>query len=401
MTNHLFEKELLFAAARSPFKSNRQKTVGELATPSLDWDYVLAISRRHGIAPLLFQELAQAKVANQVPTGTYETLRRIYLSSLMGNRRLYQKLLPVLDAFDDHSVPTMLLKGAALCLTTYTDMALRPFGDLDILVPQNKVHLCQGLMEELGYILVENNYFPVPDELNDQLGCEWTYHCDRAVIELHWDLIDKLAPFRVDISSFWDDAEEVEVEGNRALVMNPRNQLIHLCLHQYKHHWNHLRDLTDVALIVDKFGPCLDWELLYSVARAQGLERCVYYTLALANQVLDASIPDSQLAPLLDGSPPSRIARSTRDLIAANILEDHLPRRFWELMLVDGTRNKLRLFGKILAHPFPRSEEHKQPVLQGDAPKNRITAAFKSVYFYRRLTMEFLRHFVRALKHSG
>lgn len=399
MIDHLCEKELIIAAARSPIKTKRHKSVGELVTPSLDWNYILEKSLNHGIAPLLFQALAQSEVAKQIPNSSFETLRKIYLSSLLSNMNLYKKLVPVLDAFNKHSVPTMLLKGAALCLTTYKDMALRPFGDVDILVPHDKVHLCQGLMEELGYNLVTNNYFPIPDEQNDQLGCEWTYQCNGAVIELHWNLIDKLAPFPIDISSFWEGAEEVDVEGRRALVMSPHNQLIHLCLHQFKHHWNHIRDLTDVAVVIEKFDHRLDWELLYSVARAQGLSRSVYYTLALTNQVLDASIPDSLLAPLIKDSPPSRIATSTRNLIAGNILENHMPRRFWGLLLVDGTRNRLKLVGKIFAHPFPRSDDHMQPASRGDEPNNRIAQAIKSVFFYRRLTVEFMRYFVRNLRH--
>lgn len=395
------EEGLIIAAARQPLAAGLNQDIGGLASGPVDWGYILRTGGRHGVLPMLFQAINNANAKDRVPAAVYDQLQKIYFSSLLNNRHLYQKLAPLLDAFGSHSVPILLLKGAALCLTTYTDMALRQLGDIDILVPREKVKLCQNLMEDLGFSLILNNYFPIPDDRNDELGCEWSYRMDGTVIELHWRLINTLAPFQVDTSLYWQGARQVEIEGLPALIMNPDNQLLHLCLHQFKHLWGHVRDLTDIALFLEHYRDELDWVYIASEAKSQGLERCVYYSVALANQILgdddSAALALGQL-----GYRPGKIASGVQSLIAENMLEKNLPRRLWELILVDGNWNRLRLAAHALAHPFPRSEEGGMAAsdssIGNKSHTGKALAAFRTAFYYRRLLFRFSRHLLRDIK---
>ena len=138
MTDLTREDRLIIAASRYPLAAGRNQDFKVLASVSLDWEYILRNGGRHGILPMLFQAINDAGARDRVPARSFEQLQMVYFSSLLNNRQLYQELLPLLDAFKEHSVPCILLKGGALCLTIYSDMALRPFGDIDIMVPPGK-----------------------------------------------------------------------------------------------------------------------------------------------------------------------------------------------------------------------------------------------------------------------
>lgn len=389
------EKDLLFGCARYPLRSFSSHDLAALLQAQLNWNYVLMTAGSHGLAPLLFRVLTEYGVHDTVPPPVQEKLKTAYLASLMRNQWLYGELAAFLKPAAAQDVPVILLKGAALCLTLYEDMALRPFGDLDILVRQHDVNAGRRILEDLDFDVIPGIYFPVSDEDNSRLGCEWSYHRDGAVIELHWNLINSLEPFRVDIDLFWDGAQEVSVAGNRALVMTPGTQLLHLCLHQFKHRWEHLRDLLDISLLIERQGRAIDWERLAATANAQGLGRCVYYSISLCQQVLDLDASQMGLERFLGRSRPTLIARDMQELIAAEILSERLPRRLWEVLMVDGARAKLSRILLILAHPFPRTD-HGHPGRERETSlRGKMMAPVRSLYFHRDILVKAPRYLLR------
>lgn len=396
MIKHSHENSLLAAAAALVIDSGRQQDVDELLAHDLNWRYLLEAAGRHGTIPLLFRAASASPMSSAIPGDVLETLRHTYLVSLMQNQKHYNSLKQVLTSLDENQVPVIVMKGAALCLTIYDDIALRPFGDLDILVHRKDVTLCQQRIESLGYELIRGIYFPLSDEENDEKGCEWSYRKEASVVEIHWDLLSRTTPLNIDIDLFWRDPVTVEFNGRKTLLMSPENQLIHLCLHQYKHHWEHLRDLVDVGLLLKESGESLDWDLVVANSKSQGLELCVYYTLALAQKLLAIELPSGSMAELLGQSRPSRAAGATLSLIVDRFFEENLPRRFWELILVRGFRTRVGLVREILRNPFPRHENRTTP--HTSSRSGRAAAAMRSLLYYRSLFINFFRHVSRSRK---
>ncbi len=397
--NNESENNLILESARTLLKSADDAKFAKLLARYLDWDYLLETLNRHKLTPLFFWRLNESGLSDLIAANQFEKLRTIYLSSVLNNHKLYQHLSRVLALFAEKEIPVILLKGAALGINTYPDSALRPFGDLDIMVHKKDVRQGQKLLGDLGYQLVKNIYFPVPDERNDELGCEWTYHLDSTVVELHWSLIDKLNPFNVDIERFWNNVEPVNVNKQRALVLNPANQILHLCLHQSKHLWKHLRDLTDIGLIMENFAARIDWEKLYFDAKSQDLDLCIFYSISLAQKVLEISVPPDATDIMTKLNHSTFIGKGLEEMIAAHILEEHLPRRFWKLLTVKGAKNKVISATSALSHPLPRSQERtsisdiRKPV----SFLGKVSAAFKSSFYYRKLFFEFPRYLVKSL----
>ncbi|MHB8143662.1 MAG: nucleotidyltransferase domain-containing protein [Thermoleophilia bacterium] len=382
------EKELLIGCARLPLRNFQNTDISEAPFDRLDWDNLIDTARRHGLAPLLFKTITDTGVHDRVPPLALKKLKSAYLSSLLGNQILYRELSAPLAAMAAEEIPVILMKGAALCQTIYSDMALRPFGDLDILVPRDRVEPCRRILADLGFELICGIYFPVSDEDNSRVGCEWSYQHDGKILELHWDLINLLEPFRVDINTFWKGAQPIEISGNNALVMSPEAQLLHLCLHQFKHRWEHLRDLVDISILIEKQGSEIDWRGLAATARSQKLGRCFYYTVNLCHHVLGVETGQLHLENFLSRPRPLLIAQDMQNLMATEILSDRLPRRLWEPLMVQGARSKLsRLFG-ILAHPFPRADQGRPGFNRETTLSGKLAAPLRSIYFHRVLLLK-------------
>lgn len=392
---HIAENNLLIATARHPLKSATGGDFTQLLDQVTDWDYLLPAAGKQGLSPLLFKIISEMGASDRLPPGAFEFLTRSYFASLMLNQRLFNELYPILQAFSDNSIPVMLLKGAALCQTVYDDMGLRPFGDIDILVSEADVQRAGHIMEELGFEIVLGIY-RVSDDHNAEFGWHWAYHKGDNVIELHWDLTERSGPFHLDMDQYWQGAIPVKVEGHSALIMNEECQLIHLCLHQFKHQWQHIRDLTDVALLAEKIGAEGHWDSMLKMARSQGLDRCVYFNLALANRVLGLPVDGFPLSEFINKPKPGRVSSAMIELIAANIFSEHLPRRFWQLPMVHGLRSKKEVLRRIFTEPVERDLQPGQtakPVKTGTVKK--FQAAFRSLFYYRHLIGGFLRQLLR------
>ncbi len=353
-------------------------------------------SNRHRVSPLLFHHLGSVEDAGRdaVPGEIFEGLRKSYVYSLMNNSRLMKRLEPLLEAFNDRGIPLFILKGPALCMTVYPDPGLRPFTDLDLLIRRQDLPAAKEIMPRLGYELVSGCYRN-PDHLNEQLGCEWSYVNQGTVAEIHWDLLDKLAPYSIDIERFHRKAVKKKVGGKEVLIFSPENQLMHLCLHQYKHHWENLRELTDIHAVLVEYGDAMDWEQVLADSAVHGISRCVYYSLRLATDVLGAHAPPAFMADIRAQAGAGWWGERLTGIIEEDILADHLPRRLWKLILVNGYRDRLEVLREIMARPFASKGDSAKAAEVKSGALGKAKTLLKAGYKNRGVATDFLKGIFR------
>ncbi len=121
----------------------------QLAPPSMDdlfidWEDAgnrnafLEMADRRGVAPWCYYQLVRPESKIAVPDSLKEVLKSRYMATLLANQQklaLFRQIETVLGA----AIPVALLKGMALAFWVYPDEALRPMGDLDLLVPEELV----------------------------------------------------------------------------------------------------------------------------------------------------------------------------------------------------------------------------------------------------------------------
>ena len=125
------ENRLLLACART---EPDVQHIQALVEREPDWQGILRKTERWGLAPLVYTNLRQAAQSGQVPKPVAERLRHLYHRDTIHGVARRELLRATLLRFAEASVPVIVLKGAALATLVYPSPALRPMGDLDLLV---------------------------------------------------------------------------------------------------------------------------------------------------------------------------------------------------------------------------------------------------------------------------
>src|SRR3989338_5967900 len=102
----------------------------KLLKDNLDWGYIADQSCQEGTAALLYYHLKK----ESLPKQSLMKLKDIYYKISALNMRILGETKKLLKIFNDENIPVILLKGTFLVENIYKNIALRPVGDIDILI---------------------------------------------------------------------------------------------------------------------------------------------------------------------------------------------------------------------------------------------------------------------------
>lgn len=307
-----------------------------------DWQTVLARARQHGLSGLLYRSLEMQARAD-VPPDVRQALRETYLRTNVAQLLAYGELAALMDIFRAAQIPFIVLKGAALSRTLYSDPALRPFGDLDLLVHEHDHARATELVLAREYQAVVEMSAGSDSALWGQQTFVRTGN-QPARVELHWHLF--VTPYyrqRARLAWFWDECETFDVSGHSAQTFNVSAQLLHLAAHSSLHHsetrfiW-----LYDLALLLARHGDTLAWDKISASARVFGLMRALQTALQQTATVWQVPLP-SQAQAIFTAAPAEPYER----IVFALTRSRHKPARWLSDGLYYGGAHY------FLAHLFP------------------------------------------------
>jgi hypothetical protein len=222
-------------------------------------------------------------------------LRNHFHDNNVRNVFLTAQMYKILKALEARSISAVPFKGPALAAAVYGNLALRQFGDLDILVHKRDVARAREMLVSLGY---QPQYRLTRAQETAFLRYEREYtfvHSDtRDAVELHWELAPKSFPFSLDTDRLWRHLEQVSLNGNRVPTFSPEDLLLFLCVHGAAHLWARLGWVCDVAELIRTYAN-MDWERLTNRAGEFGIERMLLLGIFLANELLQAPLPEDVL----------------------------------------------------------------------------------------------------------
>jgi hypothetical protein len=314
-----------------------------------DWEALMLLSVRHGVASLLYHRLKEGHREVIMPSDTENTLRLSYISNLARNTKIYHELRNVLRCFDTAGIPAILLKGAHLAADVYGDIALRPMTDLDIMVKADD-------LARAFDILVGEGYSP-EQHVNIDTVCSVSKHVPTLTgksglrLELHWTIKEPSLSFPVRAENLWGKAQPLTAEGLDTLVLSCEDLLTYLCIHFSLQHCfnNSLRPLCDIHQTIERFCGVLNWQEVMKRTYAWGAEKSVALSLYLAKKWLHTPIPE-EMSRLLDGicSNPEVIGISEELIFTDNALaSDNIVR----LSSIPGLADKTRHFMQTIFQP--------------------------------------------------
>lgn len=133
----------------------------------------------------------------------------------------------VANALTDHLVPMRVLKGPATS-ALYSDPLLRPYVDIDLLVPGDRFADAAELLTKMGHHRRSVELRPGFDR---RFGKGATFHrAADANIDLHRTLLSGPYAFLIEPSTLFDRPAEIEVAGTHLEALCPEAQFVHACI---------------------------------------------------------------------------------------------------------------------------------------------------------------------------
>ena len=205
-------------------------------------------------------------VKTSVPPQLRDELRLVHHEYWAENLRRFQRLQELLPWFEAIGVPTLVLKGMAISVLHYRNMALRPMSDIDILVPENRAPEVVGRLQHEGWTSV---YYP-PSASKARYLYRHRHalalaHPRYGALDLHWHALAD-ATFRGADRCFWNDSVPLAVNTIQTRALNPTDQLMHACVHGFRaSRVPAIRWIADAMIILRTSQ--MDWTRLVNLAR--------------------------------------------------------------------------------------------------------------------------------------
>lgn len=262
-----------------------------LATPDLEWTYLLRMADQEHITGALTVSLRRRGLFDDLPRAGRDALHRRYFMGTEINTRIKSQAEEAVRLLNSAGCTPMLLKGGLYLFETPPEaLGGRVLRDLDMVVPGDALEACVGVLREAGY---------VPEGEHDS----WTYHYrplhhkdEIVAIELHIRAGEQRN--FITVEEAWAEAVPIEAAGLKMVALAPAHRVMHNIFHSEIQDAGSalgavcLRQLCDLAAICVGFTESLDWRSIESRMERHGMGRLFRARMHLAVQLLGAPAPD-------------------------------------------------------------------------------------------------------------
>jgi len=328
-----------------------------------DWVSLPALAEIHGMSPLLWHHLRNAQA--KIPAETARVLRGLYLRHRLNNQIHLRVLLEMMEILQRENIRPLVLKGLALAHTLYSDPALRPVSDLDLLFQQSEVMPALRLLKEAGFQVEFPTSKPIPKSivvtapLRDGI---------RVSIEAHHYDPKGRAPdgSRDDeFIGFNSPPEAVRLDEGTFLAPPPLETLLYLSRHLGRHLFEtpperplQLKWMADMVSLVERHAALLDWDNLRRTHPELLTRLELFYSLTPIPTALSGILPIRRISPPADwgkhpsGWPHRKISQWKRFGFWRFLKQTFSPPPLWWLRLTYGIEERSAFFYGRVVYPL-------------------------------------------------
>lgn len=256
------------------------------------WDAVDRLARGHRLEPRLHRATTGEHDLPGIPAPLREAWRREYFTALSAAVALLDQRDRAVRVLAARGVRPLVVKGAALGGVLYPDPAVRPMGDLDLLLPRGSMARLAGLPESLREAGVDPGRFEIEED--------------------HHDLtMDGIFP--IELEALWKTAVPAPFAPAEAFVPCLEDQLLLTAVSCCRNGFWNLVLVLDAAEMIRQHGNRLDLNRLAERARNWRLDWALDTLLALAAALFGEAAPAALRERL---EPPALRRRVLRNLLA-------------------------------------------------------------------------------------
>ncbi|HEX6729321.1 MAG TPA: nucleotidyltransferase family protein, partial [Pyrinomonadaceae bacterium] len=315
------ENEVLLLCARTAATETIVQRLRSLATPSIDWDYLFKLARRHSVVPLVYTQLRE-HASDLVPSKHLIRFKENYQENVARNLVLTAELVRVLTSLSGAGVEAVPFKGPVLALFAYDHLALRRFVDLDIIVRKEDVFKAKDVLLDLGYAV--SGALSSDQEallLRTQHSVQFELEGRRILTELHTEVASHLFASSVSANDLWSQLITLRLNDREVRSLSAEDLLFSLSVHGSRHLWERLSWICDIAELISRHD--VDWTSLMSRAARTDCERMFYLGPFVAQALLETDLPREVRSKLENDSRLKSLAREIRERLFNG--PEHIP----------------------------------------------------------------------------
>ena len=380
-----------------------------LITDDLDWSRIAEIVKTNRMETLLIGWLTQLDRLNQLPVDARQILQEGAEKYAQNAAIMGDSLQIYLQLAAERNIETAVLKGLSISINLYDNAAMRPGGDIDILVREKDV---AASMEILDQMKIGQNW---PNLMHDDYYTRHHLHQQRCTAdlklwyEIHWALDHPLTRLTIDYEGMMDRATAGTLLDAPLHDLSWPDNLIALSVHLVKHAVYltsilHRPDLAriiladgmlmyflDVVELLQRHGEQLDWQQTIDLCHRYGTAEMVGAVLQVCEQLFDVALPDGALAklPVL---PPNRLKRHIMNRAVEHETAVYLNQpqsRLWHFLLVTNGAFILRPIRllDLLDYFFP-GRDYLQRKYQSSGGITAVSHSFRALIQYGRVGID-------------
>lgn len=338
------EQMLLLRAALLPGPEARKAALAWLA--AVDIDRIDLASQR--LLPLLHGRLRELEIEDpRLPMIQGIKKRAWYINTL-----LLRRAGEVLGLLTQAGIEAMALKGIALTIAYYRDASVRPTSDVDLMVRYHDAPAALETLRRGGWRILEGEVASA-DSVKPALTYAHAMHLVNPLgqdLDLHWHLLTFSHGADTD-ADFWAASSHITVQGQPVRILDPADQLLHVCVHGSG--WDLVSPIRWIpdALVILRTAPQLDWDRLFFQAQKRQLTLIMSEALKYLQQNFGDCVPPPVLSRFAD-TQTSRFERREYSVLRnpATGFLGYVPRTFCGFLRI--TEGKSQIARALLIPDF-------------------------------------------------
>lgn len=283
------EDELLLSCVSTQKDEEIESKIKELVKLDLNWNYLLEITSRHRVQPLLYYRLS-AISSDVIPPGFMDNLKELINFNAHKNLFFMKEAIELVKTLKKHDIKSVPYKGPVLAQQVYGNLTMRQFGDLDLLVKKEDVIKIKEILILRGY-KTEFEMDPVQERnyLKSQRELKFIHELKDISVELHWKFsgIFLNLPSKAE-KTFLSDMKSYEVGEVSIPEIAPENLLLILSIHNASHYWSRISWLVDIATLINL--EKIDWLRVLNVADELSIKKILLINLYLCQRLLNLEL---------------------------------------------------------------------------------------------------------------
>ena len=359
--------------------ANDWREPDSLAAPdALDWDKVVATGRSNRMQTLLWDILQERGWLSLLPEQARSELEKDAQLLARNAAMMSDSLRHYLHEAAVRGIESVVLKGLSVSINVYGNAAMRPGGDIDVLVRESQVQPSLEILDGMGI----GRYWP--NLMDDAYYERHHLHQQRCTpdlkiwFEIHWALDHPLTQQTIDYAAMMDRTTPGTLLGEPVADLSLPDLLLSLAIHLVKHAVylpatvdrpdirriiladGMLMYYLDIAEVIKLWAEAIDWQQLIDLSQQGGVVDIMGSVLRVCARHLQAPVPGWVLdsLPVAEaGSLTQRAMNGIVDYETTTYLGEE-PSKLWEFLLVTNGAFILRPIRALdlAGYMFPRGD---------------------------------------------